>query len=267
MSSTENPGLQPPPTPQAPRAEAATNSMTTGETLTSIFFEPGSTFEALRERPRFLIAAIIMTVALLAFTVTFFQRVGFERLITEGLESSPQAEQMTPEQKEQAIRVQSNPVVQAIYYLSPIFVVAVLISAGAGLYLLGTMLLAKTISYKQALAVWTYSSMPPVVLTMLLNILLLFLKSPDDYDIVHASRRGLVQANLGLFTDPKASPMLTTLLSSFDLFAFYGLFLAAVGLRKMVKMPSSTAWAIVLTIWVLGVVFRVSMAAIFGGAM
>jgi hypothetical protein len=106
-----------------------------------------------------------------------------------------------------------------------------------------------------------------MVLAMFLNIVLLFLKSPDDYDIVYASRRGLVQANLGLFVDPKASPTLATLLSSFDLFAFYGLFLAALGLRKIAKMSSGTAWAIALTIWIIGVIVRTAMAGIMGSAM
>jgi predicted Abi (CAAX) family protease len=102
---------------------------------------------------------------------------------------------------------------------------------------------------------------------MLLNIVLLFLKSPDDYDIVHASRRGLVQANLGLFVDAKASPVLATFLSSLDLFAFYGLFLAALGLRKVAKMSTGSAWGIVLTIWIIGVIVRTALAGITGSAM
>jgi hypothetical protein len=146
-------------------------------------------------------------------------------------------------------------------------VVTIILAAGAGLYLLGAMLMGKKLSYKQGLAVWAYSSMPPMLLAMLLNIVLLFLKSPDDYDIVRASRRGLVQANLGLFVDLKASPVLGTVLSSIDLFAFYGLFLAALGLRKVGKMSSGTAWTIVITIWVIGIIVRAALAGITGGAM
>ncbi|HXL79637.1 MAG TPA: hypothetical protein VN951_02080, partial [Pyrinomonadaceae bacterium] len=105
------------------------------------------------------------------------------------------------------------------------------------------------------------------VVSMILNIVLLFLKSPDDYDIVRASRRGLVQANLGLLIDMKAAPVLGTLLSSIDLFAFYGLFLAALGLKKVGKMSSGAAWGIVLTIWIIGVIVRCAFAGITGGAM
>ena len=174
---------------------------------------------------------------------------------------------MTPEQKEQAIRMQTGPVVKAIYYASPIIVVALIIAAGGGLYLLGSMLMGRKLGYKQALAVWAYSSMPPIVISMLLNIVLLFIKSTDDYDIVRASRRGLVQANLGLLIDPKASPVVGTFLSSIDVFAFYGLFLAALGLRKVGKMSAGAAWGIVLTIWIIGVIIRCAFAGITGGAM
>jgi hypothetical protein len=256
----------PPPPPFNPQPDPP-KELSVGETLTGIFFEPGRVFESFRERPRFLVAAIISTIAIFAFTTIFFQKVGFERLITEAVESSPRADQMTAEQKEQSIRIQTGPVVKAIYYASPLIAVAIIIAGGAALYLLGSMLMGKKLGYKQSLAVWTYSGMPPILIAMLLNIVLLFIKSPDDYDIVRASRRGLVQANLGVLVDLKASPVLGSLLSSFDLIQFYGLFLAALGLRKVAKMSSGSAWAIVLTIWSIGVIVRVALAAITGGGM
>jgi hypothetical protein len=259
--------VPPPPPPQPVSDTTGAATMSTGQTLTGIFFEPGRVFESLRERPRFLAAAIISTIALLAFTMVFYQRVGYERTINEEIESSPRAEQMTPEQKEQAIRIQTSPVVKAIRYCAPILVVALIIAAGAGLYLLGSMLMGRQLRYKQAVAVWTYSSMPPLVVSMILNIVLLFLKSPDDFDIVRASRRGLVQANLGILADLKASPVLGTFLSSIDVFAFFGLFLAALGLKKVGKMSSGAAWGIVLTIWIIGVIMRCAFAGITGGAM
>jgi len=274
LSTTEDKSMSdpnnfvPPPPPALPVSETSdAAAMTTGQTLTGIFFEPGRVFESLRERPRFLAAAIISTIALLAFTTLFLVRVGYERMITEEIESSPRAEQMTPDQKEQAIRIQTSPVVKAIRYCAPILVVAIIIAAGAALYLLGSMLMGRQLRYKQAVAVWTYSAMPPIVVSMILNIVLLFLKSPDDYDIVRASRRGLVQANLGLLIDMKAAPVLGTFLSSIDLFAFYGLFLAALGLKKVGKMSSGAAWGIVLTIWIIGVIVRCAFAGITGGAM
>jgi len=262
-----NEEFQPPP-PPSPGTPAPTGpTMSTGETITGIFFEPGRVFESMRERPRFLIAGVIIAVAIMVFTTLFFQRVGYDRVVREGAENSSRFQQLTPEQQEQQLRIQSSPIVKAIYFVLPLLFTAIILAAGGALYLLGSMLMAKQITYKQALAVWSYASLPPITISMLLNVVLLFLKSPDDYDIVSAQRHGLVKANLGWLADPKSSPMLATALGSIDLFAFYGLFLAAIGLRKVGKMSSGSAWGIVLTFWAIFLVLRIAMAGIFGQAM
>ena len=71
--------LNPPP-PTADSRTSIAPSMSTAETLTGIFFEPGSTFEALRARPRFLFAALIITIVVAAFSYLFIQRVGYEEI-------------------------------------------------------------------------------------------------------------------------------------------------------------------------------------------
>jgi Yip1 domain len=238
--------------------------MSTPTTLVSIFFEPTETFEALRVRPRFLIAGLITVLLFMAYYVTFVATVGSENMIRAQIESrTPDA---SPEQIEQGIRIQSSPVVKAITYASFPLVFAIIFAAGAGLYMLGTMMLAKSMTYKQALAVWVYSGYPPMVVFALINIILIFIKGKDEIDPT-ALNHGLATANLGFLVDPKARPVIGTVMRSFDLIQFYGLFLAAIGLRKVAKLSSGSAWAIVIAIWVLGIIFRTTLAAIFGTAM
>jgi len=236
------------------------------ETLTGIFFEPGETFEALRERPRFLVAALIILALTLLFTFVLFQRINFEQFMRAQIENSPRTEQMTPEQKEQAVRMQSGTVGKSIAYGAPVIVFAIIFAAGGALYLLGTMMMAGSISYKQAISVWVYASLPPAVLFTVANILVLFLKSADDIDPAQASG-GLVKANPSILLGSGSSPVLAALLGSLDLFAFYGLFLAALGLRKVGRLSSGAAWTIAIGIWLLGVVLKVAWAAAFGRAM
>jgi hypothetical protein len=238
--------------------------MSTPQTLVSIFFEPAETFEALRVRPRFLIAGLLTVLLFMAYYVTFVSTVGSENMIRAQIESrNPEA---TPEQIEQGIRIQTSPIVKAITYASFPLVFAIIFAAGAGLYMLGTMMLAKSMTYKQALAVWVYSGYPPMLVFALINIILIFIKGKDDIDPT-ALNSGLAKANLGFLVDPKAQPVIGTVLRSFDLIQFFGLFLAAIGLRKVAKLSSGSTWAIVLAIWVLGIIFRTTLAAIFGTAM
>jgi hypothetical protein len=173
---------------------------------------------------------------------------------------------MSDEQKEKALEVYRNPIVKALTYISPIFNLAFIFAAGGALYLLGVMAMGKSTTYSRTLAVWTYASLPPFLLMMLANFILLFLKSPEELDIAQLGR-GLVHANLSILVDPKASPVLSTLLGAFDVFKFYGLFLASLGLQKVAKLTSGAAWAIVLAIWIVGVVVAVCWALITGNPM
>jgi hypothetical protein len=168
---------------------------------------------------------------------------------------------MDPAQKEQVIQMQSRPVFKL---LGPVIAVVgffVVLAVGAGLYLLGSMMLAKAMGYWQALSVWAYASYPPTIIMMLLSIVVLFIKSPEDIDVMKA-QGGLVRANLGFLVDGTANPVLATAVGALDLFAFYGLFLAALGLRKAGRLSSESAWMIVLVVWVIGLVLRLAAAAI-----
>ncbi len=110
------------------REQAA--EMSTPETLSGVFFEPGRTFEALRARPRFLAATIILALCFLASTIVFFSKVDYDQMIRQAIENSPRADQMSPEQKEQALKIYLNPAVRAINYVSPLFAIAVIYAAG-----------------------------------------------------------------------------------------------------------------------------------------
>ncbi len=266
MSDQDLPEFQPPPPPDFPPAETPPDGpvMSIGETLTGIVFEPTKTYESLRARPRFLVAMIISIVAIMAFQVLFIQRIGYERITREAVENSPRAANLSADQKEQQIAMQNKPIVKAIGMVAPAIVIAVFFAVGAALYLLGSALMGGKLRYKQALSVWTYSGLPAIVVVMLLNILLLFIKSDDSYDVVMASRSGLVQANLSFLVDPKTSPAVYAILGSFDVFQFYGLFLAALGLRIVGKLSSGGAWGIVIALWLIGVVLKVAGSILFG---
>jgi hypothetical protein len=172
---------------------------------------------------------------------------------------------MSKEEIDNMIKIQTSPVVKVFAYATVPVAFIIIFVVGALIYMLGVMMMGGKMNYGQALGVWIYSSLPPVVISIILNIILVFIKSPDSYDIVAASRRGLVQANLGILVNAKASPALYTLLANFDVFVFYGLFLAALGLRVVGRISSGLAWTIVIGLWVLGVAIQILFAVIGAG--
>ncbi|HEX7722097.1 MAG TPA: Yip1 family protein [Pyrinomonadaceae bacterium] len=253
--SDPNQEFQAPPPPFTKSESAPAETLSTPATLTGIFFEPGRVFTALRDRPRFLIAGLVLLFLTIGVTAVVYQRIDMGQYIRDKMEKSPRNANSTPEQKEMGVKI--GKIVGAVGIpLSVPFTIA----AGAGLYLLGVMAFGGSITYKKSLAVWVYSSLPPAVFASVVAILVLFLKAADTIDPEH-----MLVTNPGAFLGPDSSPVMVALLSQFDLIRFYGLFLAALGLRKVAKLSSGSAWGIVLTFFIIRAVLAIASAAIFGG--
>jgi hypothetical protein len=248
--------------PAAPDSDAAT--MSTPATLTGIFFEPGRTFEALRERPRFLAAAIIIVLFSVVITFLIFNKIDYAAFMRDQITKGPRGDQMTPEQVDTAVGFWTGPIGKVVIYVFPVIGAAVFIAAGGALYLLGSMLMGGKLRYKQALSVWTYSSFAPSVLGTLAALVVVLITPAED--INPSQPGGIVRANLGVILPHGSSPTLAALLGSFDLFSFYGLYLAALGLRKVGKMSSGSAWTVAIGLWLLGLLLKVGWAAAFGKA-
>ena len=242
--------------PIAPSSTSASGpEMSTAETLTGIFFEPSRTYEALRARPRFLVAGLILLALALIFTLVLYTRVDMSQFIRSRIEQSQASSgaQISEEQIDMQVRV-GKMFGMAVIPLS----VPITLAAGAGLYLLGVMVFGGSITYKKALSVWAYSSLPPAVLLTLIGILVLFLKAPETID-----PERMIATNPGALLGEGSSKVLVALLSQFDLVRFYGLFLAALGLRKVGKLSSGAAWGVVIALWAIGALFAVASAALF----
>ena len=238
-----------------PSASAPTGAeMSTAETLSGVFFEPSRTFEALRSRPRFLVAGLIIFVMTCIVTAVMYMRVDMGQFIRDRIEKSPNAAQISETQKETQVKI-GKTVGMVLIPLS----VPIAIALGSALYMLLVMAFGGSISYKKSVAVWTYSWLPPAALGTLIALLVLFLKSPDS--IVPEN---LVATNPGALLGEDSSKVLVAFLRQIDLLRFYGLFLAALGLRKVAKISSGQAWGVVLTLWILGLLFAVGSAALFG---
>lgn len=246
----------PPPPPFAPTPPPPAVEMSTTQTLTGIFFEPDRVFESLRTRPRFLVAGIILIVLTIVVTVVLYMRFDMGAFIREQMDksSSSSSAQQSEQDKEMIVKILKGAFAVGIPASIPF-----MIAAGAALYLLGVMAFGGTISYSRALAVWVYSSLPPAILVTLVAVLVLFLKAPDQIDPKH-----LLITNPGAFMGPGSSKVVIAFLSQFDLLKFYGLFLAAIGLRKVAKLSSGSAWAIVIGFWLIGAIFEIASAVIGG---
>jgi hypothetical protein len=121
-----------------------------------------------------------------------------------------------------------------------------------------------SMTFAKGLSVWVYSSLPFWILFWTLNLIVLLIKTVDDIDPVAASQKGLVTASPAMLIDGKSMPLVATLLGSIDLFQIWGVVLAAIGLRIMGGLSNVSAWSIVITLWVIGLIARIIMTLITG---
>jgi hypothetical protein len=251
----------PPPPPERIDAPESAQMSEVG-TLGSIFFEPGRTFEDLRRKPRFLMAAVIIALLVTFYTFGLQYKVGesgMRNFVAEQIEK--RAPNLTAEQKASQVDLQMT-ISKYTRYAVPIFVLIGMFIGGL-LYWGGSKAFGGDGRFMHGVSVFTYSSLPPAVVGMIANLIVMVLKSPDDIDL-GLSQRSLVNANLGFFVDGHAMPVLSTLLATIDLFAIWGWILAAIGLRITNRLSKGSAWAVVIIIALIGVGFRV-ISAFFSG--
>lgn len=255
---------QAPPPPERIVDEREPAQMSEAATLGNIFFEPGKTFDDLRRKPRFLLASLVMIVLTTTFSFMLANKVGeegFRQFAREQIDKNPTAGSMSNEQKDQSIKMQLT-IMSVTRYLLPIFIVIGL-AIGGLIYWLAGKAMGGSPNYFHGLSAWVYSSFPPMVLMMIANIIVLLFKSADDIDFA-TSQRGVIQANPSFLIDGKASPVLATLLGTFDLFVIWGWILAAIGLQKLAKISAGSAWGIVIIMALVSLAFRV-VTSLFNG--
>src|SRR5258706_12475375 len=129
--SDPNQEFHPPPL-FAPKPEPPAIEMSMAGTLTGIFFEPGRVFEALRSRPRFLAAGLVLLLLTIGVTALVYQRIDMAQYIRDKMEKSPRNASSTPEQKEMGVKFGKSIGAVGIPASVPIT-----IAVGGALYLLG----------------------------------------------------------------------------------------------------------------------------------
>ncbi len=257
----QNNDWQPPPPPRGEIPE--TTKMSLMDTLLGVFFEPGNTFSSLRIKPRFFVAGLIILLSICAFQVTFIEKFGYANIVKEQMRKNTQFQQMTPEQQKSAFAMYENPILKYVTYaVTPIFIIISMV-IGALIYWGGIAAFGGSGSFLGSLAGWVYASLPPTLLMMLGNFIILFVKSADEIDLP-SSQQGLVQANLGLLVSSKDSALLHGFLSGFDIFIFFGMFLGAIALQKIGKISAGSAWTITIILWLITLTAKIVGALMQG---
>ena len=232
--------------------------MSEGSRLLGVFFEPGKTFADIAERPRWLVPLLIGILSAVLLIYLFNRHVGWESSLERAMDNNRFVQQLTPEQRQTAFDRQLR-LLPVFSYLGAIlgFPITLLLAAGLATGIIRG-LLGTPIRFVQAFAAMAYAFLPRVIYAGL-SISVMFLKTPDEFDLQNA-----FASNPGAFMDPqKSSRFLYTVASQLDVFSIWVILLMAVGLKAAGGKRLSFGGALFAVVlpWAVYVLIRGGVAA------
>jgi hypothetical protein len=254
-----------------PRPDAGLDApapFSAADRITRVFYEPEPVFKNLRHHPRWLAAFLVMAFFGITYQVALTQRLGVERFAED--EASREVEGgfvpldkiSADDYKQAKIRaaIAKASITKATLPFNTLGFMFIGMLVLAGVYLLCVLAFGGRMNFWQALSVATYGSLPPVVISMALSLILLYTQSPDGIIPAEAQRHGLARADLGLLfrathpmTNTLQRPVLYSLASAIGLFQLYGWWVTVNGFKHAgEKLSGASAWTIALILWLLG---------------
>jgi hypothetical protein len=226
-----------------------------------VLFSPKPTFASIVRRPTWILPLILIVAVSVGVVFTFGQRVGWRDLVIRQNQQNSGAqkrmESMTEEEREKMYDAQAKvaPIVAYVIVLLGPFIAAAVV--GTVLMLAFNLIYGTRIGFVPSLGIVAHSWVPGII-GALLGILILFLKAPSTVDLDH-----LVASNGGAFLADDSAKWLVTLLTAFDLFAFWNMILMAFGFSAAdpKKLSFGKALGTVVGLWLIYVIVKVGFVA------
>ena len=214
--------------------------------LFRVLFEPTAVFEGVRERPRFLLPAIALSIIVMA-VIYFMTPYNTAAMATR----MAQISQQNPQAAAQAAKFQA---------FAPLFgpigvFIGLLIGAGL-LWLLVMLFAGGDAKFKTLLSVAAYTALPSILLQVA-TLIVLKMKGVEAIASMEDLRPPL---GLNLLA-PNATGFTGAVLAGFNPFTIWGMVLTAIGVGVTHKTGKGTAYSVAIIAMVLGVL----IGAFFAG--
>jgi hypothetical protein len=214
--------------------------------LVRVLFEPTAVFERIRERPRFLLPAIGLSVIVIVITY-------FMQPFTQAAMASRMAQiaQQNPQAAANAAKFQSIGLIFA-----PIGVFIALLMAAVIYWLLVMLVAGGDAKFKTLLSVAAYTALPAILLQAA-ALLVLKMKGVEAVSSMEDLRPPL---GLNLLA-PNATGFTGAVLAGINPFSLWGMVLTAIGIQVTHKTSKGGAYTVAIIAMLLGVL----IGALFAG--
>jgi hypothetical protein len=222
--------------------------------LAGVLFEPVTTLRSIAERPDWIVPLIVLALISLGSVLVITSHIDIERSIREQAAARDTPPDQVDKQIEIAKKIQK--------FTAPLVVVFTPISLAivAGVFLLAFRIFGGEGTFRQAFAVTVYSWLPLAIGGVVTTIIVATRGLVTQQEVV-----SMLRSNLGFLVDLHDHKILYTLLSQLDVFTIWTLSLFVIGYAFMSRLSRAASASLVIGIWLVVVLFKVAIAAIFPG--
>lgn len=226
--------------------------------IVGVFFNPKETFKDIAATPTWIVPTILLVLLGTIACIALNQRMDWRSYMAQQIEKSPQAANMSPEQKEQRVETGAKFSKGITYFLGIVPAVLILL-VGVAMWGAYNLFAGISASFSQAIGITSHVFLNSIVSTAIF-LLVLFIKPVGTFDLDNP-----VATNLGVLVSEDAPKWLMSLGKSIDIFSFWTLILVAIGFAAVNprKLKFGQSFTIALGVWAVYVLLKVGAAWIF----
>lgn len=233
--------------------------------LTGVYFSPGETFKAIGLAPNFIIPLILLAIISGIASWVLVNRIGAVKLATQGIEKRVAEGKMTPEQAAPQIEAikQRESIIKATIPIFGVVGTLIAIFVIAGVFKLATMALGAENTFSQMLSVTAYTYLAVSIISTVVFVIILYLKSPEEIDIQNPIGSNL-GALLTMLMGNDLPKFITTFASWIDVFSIWKIALLSIGYSAVSRrLKIGSAAMIVIGLYFLAAIGSSIWASIF----
>lgn len=228
--------------------------------LSQAFIAPSKTFTDLRRSASWWAPFLLLIIVSTLFAYGVGTKVGYGKAGENVLQTRPKQwdriQNMKAEDRDKTMQMAEKQTMIGTYAFPVIDLVILLIVAGV-LTATFTFGANAKVSFKVALAIVVYASLPGAVRYLLATLTLFAGASPDAFNVQNP-----VATNLGILFSSADNPVLYAVGSMIDIFVIWTLVLTAIGFTCVSKVKRGTALAIVFGWYVAFMVLIVGLTSL-----
>jgi hypothetical protein len=235
--------------------------------LIGVYFSPGETFKEIGLAPKIVMPLIVLALVGALVGIVMAQRLDTVKIASMGIEKAVADGKMTPEQAAPQLEAmrKNETLIKASFPLFGILGSLITVFAVAGVFKLVSLILGTENTFMPILAVTLYAFLAISIISSVVFVVILFLKSPDEIDIQNP-----IGSNLGslltLFLSKESVPKFILAFANWiDVFSIWRLSLLAIGYAAVSRrLKTASAFTTLVVLYLGAALIAATWATLFG---